>query len=81
LPRQVAVFDDFYLVVTGREINGIVGGGGETIIDVNRGGFGSGGGGKEAGSFDKGTLVEANFVATGQEGNKVGGDNNKRGGS
>jgi len=81
LPREVAIFDDFYLVITRRKIDGVVGGGGEAIVDVDRGGFGGRGGREEAGSLDKRALVEADFVATSQEGDKIGSGDYKKGNS
>ncbi len=78
MPRQITVFDDFYLVIARREVDGVVGGSGQSIVDVDRGGFGGGGGGDKAGGFDKGALVEADFIATSQEGDKVGGSDYKK---
>lgn len=73
MPRKITIFDDFYLIITRGEIEGVVSGSSETIVDVNRGGFGGRGDREEAGGFDQRTLVETDFVATSQEGNKVGG--------
>ena len=50
-PRKISVFGNFYLIFPGREVNSVVGGGGEDIVDIYSSRFGFRGSRKEAGSF------------------------------
>ena len=69
MPREIAVFNNLNGIFVGREIDGVVGGSDKAIINVDRGGFGSGSSRKKAGSVKIEALVEVNAVASGENRN------------
>lgn len=77
MPGEVAVLENLDGIVTGGEIDGIVGGGKEAVIDVDGSSFGSGGGREKAGGLKNGTLAEIETVAAGDEGDKNSAGNDK----
>jgi len=63
-PSGVAIFDNFNVIFAGGEIEDIVGGGDETIVDINAGFLGGGGDREETGFAREGGIERIDLVET-----------------
>ncbi len=78
LPSVVAVLFNFDLIFSRSKIDGVVGGGGKVMIEVNLGAFGKRVGGEKAGGFGK--AVFGGSITLGPTNGEVSADGNKNGG-
>lgn len=73
VPRQEEITVDFELVGAGRKTEGVVGGSDQSVVEINTGRFGTGGGREKTSDFEaEFTVFKIETVAPGKDRNNEG---------
>ncbi len=77
MPGEIAVFDNLDRIGAWRQVDGVVGGGNQLAVDIDRGGFGAGGSGEQASGLEDRAMLEADLIAVCEKGDNQGGKDDK----